>query len=120
VLEYANQLTARGYKLDTVNFPATASAPAGFNAFGRAMIVRHPNGAPVVQFDPAIRNVTPEGALQPAVACDQNLDPACTPLTPDQNHWSHELVTYKAVPDYLWQAELVYGWFNAPSERGVF
>jgi hypothetical protein len=120
VLEYANQLTARGYKLDTANFPATASTPAGFNAFGRAMVVYQPNGLPVVQVDPAIRNVTPEGTLQPPTACDQNLDPTCTPLTPDQNHWSHELLSYKAVADYLWQAELVYGWFNAPSERGVF
>src|SRR5215467_7014449 len=67
VLEYANQLTARGYKLDTVNFPASAGTPgvpAGFNAFGRAMVVRHPSGAPVVQVDPAIRDVTTAGTLQ--------------------------------------------------------
>jgi hypothetical protein len=120
VLEYANMLTANGYKLDTVNYPATAGSPAGFNAFGRAMIVRHPNGTPVVKQDPAIRNITPEGTLAPIADCDQNVTPTCTPLTVDQNHWAHELADYKSVPDYLWQAELVYGWFNAPSERGVF
>jgi hypothetical protein len=53
-------------------------------------------------------------------ACDQNIDPTCTPLSTDQNHWAHELVGYKSVPDYLWQAELVYGWFTAPDPRGTF
>jgi hypothetical protein len=120
VLEYANQLTARGYALDTAHFPATATTAAGFNAFGRAMIVRQPDGSPVVQADPAIRDVTAAGTLQPVVACDQNVNPTCTPLTPDQNHWAHELLSYKSVPDYLWQAEMVYGWFNAAGELGVF
>jgi hypothetical protein len=106
--------------LDGANFPATATSPAGFNAFGRAMVVRHPSGLPVVKQDPAIRDVTPEGGLQITADCDQNVNPTCTPLTVDQNHWAHELAAYKSVPDYLWQAELVYGWFNAPSERGVF
>ena len=59
VLEYANQLTAGGYKLDLVNFPATAGRPAGFNAFGRAMVVRQPSGMAVVAQDPAIRDITP-------------------------------------------------------------
>ena len=74
----------------------------------------------MVKADPAIRDVTSGGSLSPTVDCDRNLTPACAPLTPDQNHWAHELVSYKSVPDYLWQAELVYGWFNAPGERGVF
>jgi hypothetical protein len=121
VLEYANMLTANGYKLDTVNFPATATSPAGFNAFGRAMVVRQPGGGvAVVKRDPAISDITPEGTLQATADCDQNVTPGCTPLTVDQNHWAHDLAAYKSVPDYLWQAELVYGWFNAPSERGVY
>jgi len=74
----------------------------------------------VVQADQAIRDVTAAGALQPVVACDQNVVPTCTPLTADQNHWAHELLSYKSVPDYLWQAEMVYGWFNAPGQLGVF
>ena len=120
VLEYANMLTASGYKLDTVGFPATATTPAGFNAFGRAMVVHQPDGSPVVKRDPAISDVTPDGNLQVTADCDQNVTPTCTPLTVDQNHWAHELVSYKSVADYLWQAEMVYGWFNAPSVRGVF
>jgi hypothetical protein len=120
VLEYANRLTASGYELDVVNFPATAGQPAGFNAFGRAMVVHQPDGTPVVQVDPAIRNVTTTGNTVPIVACDQNVTPTCTPLTVDQNHWATELKSYKSVPDYLWQTEAVYGWFNAAGALGVF
>jgi hypothetical protein len=120
VLEYANQLTANGYKLDLVGYPATAQYPAGFNAHGRAMVVLQPSGAPVVKQDPAIRDVTSAGGLVNTVECDQNVTPTCTPLTPGQNHFAHELLSYKSVPDYLWQAEAVYGWFNAAGERGVF
>jgi len=120
VLEYANQLTAKAYKLDVAGFPATGGSTAGFNAFGRAMVLHHPSGLPIVAADPAIRNITPEGSIVPIPGCDQNIDPACTPLSTDQNHWAHELVAYKSVPDYLWQAELVYGWFGAPDPRGTF
>jgi hypothetical protein len=120
VLEYANQLTARGYKLDVAGFPGSGGNAPGFNAFGRAMVLRHPSGLPIVAADPAIRNVTPDGTLAPIPACDQNLEPGCTPLSTNQNHWAHELVGYKSVPDYLWQAELVYGWFGPPDPRGTF
>jgi hypothetical protein len=120
VLEYANQLTAKGYKVDVAGFPTAGGNPAGFNAFGRAMVLHHPSGLPIVAVDPAIRNITPEGNLAPIPACDQNVDPGCTPLSTTQNHWAHELVGYKSVPDYLWQAELVYGWFGPPDPRGTF
>ncbi|MBC8132831.1 MAG: hypothetical protein H7X95_07600, partial [Deltaproteobacteria bacterium] len=120
VLEYANQLTAGGYKLDVAKWPAVGGRPAGFNSAGRAMVLHHPSGLPIVAQDPAIRDITPEGALAPIRDCDQNVDPACVPLTIDKNHWAHELQGYKSVPDYLWQAELVFGWFSAPSTRGVF
>ncbi|MEO8212258.1 MAG: hypothetical protein ABI560_03650 [Myxococcales bacterium] len=120
VLEYANSLTANGYKLDVARFPAANGNAAGFNQFGRAMVVRHPSGAPVVAPDPAIRDITAAGALVAVPACDQNLAPTCVPLTAFQNHWAHELEGYKSVPDYLWQSELVYGWFGAPGARGVY
>jgi len=120
VLEYANQLTAAGYKLDTANYPAASGRPAGFNAYGRAMIVRQPDGSPVVKADPAIRDITPVGGLSSTVDCDQNVTPTCTPLTVDQNHFSVELQAYKSVPDFLWATEAVYGWINAAGERGVF
>jgi hypothetical protein len=120
VLEYANQLTAKGYELDLANNPATATTPAGFNAFGRAMVVRQPDGTPVVVHDPAISNVTTSGALAPTVTCDLNVTPGCTPLTIDENHSAVELQSYKSVPDYLWQTEAVYGWINAAGTLGVF
>jgi hypothetical protein len=120
VLEYANRLTAGGYKLDVAGYPAAAGRPAGFNAFGRAMVARQPSGAPVVKSDPAVRDVTPAGGLAPTVTCDQNVAPGCTPLTVDQNHWARELQSYKSVPDYLWQVEAVYGWINAAGPLGVF
>jgi hypothetical protein len=120
VLEYANQLTAGGYELDVVNYPATAGQPAGFNAFGRAMVVHQLDGTPVVKQDPATSNITAAGGLVPTTACDQNVTPTCTPLTVDQNHFATELQSYKSVPDYLWQTEAMYGWFNAAGALGVF
>jgi hypothetical protein len=120
VLEYANQLTAGGYKLDTVGYPATGGRPAGYNAYGRAMIVRQPDGTPVVKADPAVRDVTSTGGLAPTTDCDQNLTPGCRPLTVDENHYAVELQAYKSVPDFLWETEAVYGWINAAGKLGVF
>jgi len=84
------------------------------------MVVRQPSGAAVVKQDPAIRDITSGGGLANTVDCDQNLTPTCTPLTIDQNSYAHELQSYKSVPDYLWEAEEVYGWINAAGELGVF
>ncbi|HEX3698748.1 MAG TPA: hypothetical protein VH374_25490 [Polyangia bacterium] len=120
VLEYANQLTAKGYKLDTVGFPATINHPAGFNEFGRAVVLRQPSGDAIVLSDPAIMDITAQQTLMKTVDCDQNLTPTCKPLVPSQNHSAYELQSYKSVPDYLWQAEQVYGWFDPPSTRGTF
>jgi hypothetical protein len=120
VLEYANRLTAGGYQLDVITYPAANGRPAGFNAFGRAMVMQQPSGLPIVAADPAVRDVAPDSTLVPTVGCDQNATPACTPLTVTQNHFAYELQLYKSVPDYLWQAELVYGWFSAADPRGVY
>jgi hypothetical protein len=120
ILEYANQLTANGYKLDVANYPATAGRPAGFNAYGRAMVAHQPDGSPIVKADPAIRNITSTGGLATITDCDQNVTPTCTPLTVDENHSAVELQAYKSVPDFLWETESVYGWINASGERGVF
>jgi hypothetical protein len=121
VLEYANQLTAGGYKLDVVNYPAAGGQPAGFNAYGRAMVVHQPDGTPVVVSDPAIRDISPDGTTTMAtVDCDQNVTPTCTPLTIDANHFAHDLQSYKSVPDYLWEVESLYGWINAAGPLGIF
>jgi hypothetical protein len=120
VLEYANQLTAAGYKLDVANYPAAGGRPAGFNAYGRAMVAHQPDGSPIVKADPAIRDVTSTGGLATITDCDQNVTPTCKPLTVDQNHSAVELQAYKSVPDFLWETESVYGWINASGERGVF
>jgi hypothetical protein len=120
VLEYANQLTAGGYALDVTTYPAAGGRAAGFNTYGRAMILRQPDGTPVVKADPAIRAITSTGGLAATTDCNQNVTPTCTPLTVDQNHYAVELQAYKSVPDFLWGTEAVYGWINAAGERGVF
>ena len=121
VLQYANQLTGQGYKLNVGAYPAQATLGAGFNKYGRAMVVRHPSGAPVIAADPAIQSISPDGtSLVPIAECDQNLVPTCVPLTTEQNHSAYELKSYKSVPDYLWQAESLYGWFSGPQTRGTF
>ncbi|HWA71876.1 MAG TPA: hypothetical protein VG937_06075 [Polyangiaceae bacterium] len=121
VLEYANELTAKGYQLDEVMYPAQGRYPAGFNASGRAMFMRHPSGEPIVKADPAVKGISPLGNSLVAIAdCDQNVNPACKPVTINQNHSAYELRNYKSVPDYLWQAGRVYGLFDPPSTRGTY
>jgi hypothetical protein len=120
MLEYANELTAQGYKLDVAGYPASAEHGAGFNAYGRAMILHHPDGTPIVLADPAIRNLAPDGStLTPIPDCDQNLDPACTQVLINQNHYAHDLRAYKTVPDYLYQAGVTYGLFDPPNKLGA-
>jgi hypothetical protein len=119
VLEFANELTAKGYKLDEANFPATSNNAAGFNAYGRAMILRHPDATPIVRADPAIQILSPSGdSLTPIPDCDQNLDPTCKQVLVNQNHYAHDLANYKTVPDYLYQAGVVYGLFDPPGKLG--
>ena len=126
VLEYANQLTAQGYELDTAGYPASDGSdgnpahPAGYMPFGRAKVLRQPDGTPIVKLDPAIRQVTSSGGLAPNEACDQNQDPSCTPLAVTDNHYAYELQSYKSVPDFLWQASTIYGLLGDPTQRGTF
>lgn len=120
VLEYANELTGKGYALDEANFPETEAHAAGFNDFGRAMVARHPSGIAIIKSDPAVRRITGLGMLQVLPPCDQNEDPECTPLTVDQNRYAHELEAYRSVAEFLWQAGTAYGLFGPPSPRGIF
>jgi hypothetical protein len=120
VLEYANELTAKAYELDVEGYPETNDRPAGFNEFGRAMFLRHPSGPAIVKSDPAVRRITGLGTLQVIPPCNQNVDPACTPLTVDQNHHAFELESYRSVAEFLWQAGTVYGLFGPPSPRGIY
>jgi hypothetical protein len=119
VLEYANELTAKAYELDEENNPETGRYPAGFNAFGRAVVKRQPDGRPIVRVDPAIQKIV-GGSLVPTEACDQKEDPECTPLAITDNHYAHELEGYKSVPDFLWLAADVYGLLGDPAERGTY
>ena len=109
VLEYANVPTSRGYKLDEATFPATDKTQSGFNAYGRAMVLHHPDGHAIVKVDPAVGVATPDWGIKPSVDCDQNMTPGCTQLTADQNHWAWQLLAYKSVPDFLGQTALAYG-----------
>ncbi len=119
VLEYANELTAKAYELDEDDFPETERYPAGFNEFGRAMVLRHPNGMPIVRVDPAVQKIG-GSRLVDNEPCDQNEDPECTPLTVTDNHFAHELEGYKSVPDFLWLAADVYGLLGEPAVRGTY
>ncbi|HEY3493195.1 MAG TPA: hypothetical protein VGK73_00860 [Polyangiaceae bacterium] len=121
ILEYANYLTGRGYQLDEASYPETDDHPAGFNEFGRAMFMNHPNGTPIVKPDPAVRRIAPNGStLLPIDPCDQNDDPACKQLAITDNHFAYELQSYKSVPDFLWQAAFVYGLLDDPRVRGEY
>jgi hypothetical protein len=120
VLEYANELTSKGYKLDEVGFPAQGRHGAGINAFGRAVVLHHPDGTPIVKADPAVKGISGLGQTISLADCDQNEQANCKKLGTNQNHFAHELKSYKSVPDYLRQAGIVYGLFGPPSQRGVY
>ncbi|APR80315.1 Hypothetical protein A7982_05662 [Minicystis rosea] len=122
VLEYANELTSGGYLLDTTKYPqvADSSLPAGFNKYGRAMFVVQPDGTPVIAGDPTMKTINVDGTLGPApVTCDNNVDPACTPLNVWDNHFSVHLAKYKEVPDFLWEVIIKYG-IGTPDQLGVY
>lgn len=110
VVEWANTLTAKAYKLNTTVFPARPGFVAGHNDFGRPMVVRHPDGTPVIVSDPAMKQITPEGGVgTPKPDCDQNVAPTCDPLSKYDNRWAVELDSYKSVPDFLWEVGQVFG-----------
>lgn len=122
VLEYANELTAGGFKLDTVGYPkdGTASLPAGFNQYGRAMVVLQPDGTPVIAGDPTLQTIGAGGSLGPSpVTCDNNVDPTCKPLGEWDNHHVVHLRKYKSVPDYLWEIIVGYG-LGTPDQLGLY
>jgi hypothetical protein len=120
VLEYANFLTMKGFKLDETNYPAAGGRPAGFNSHGRAMVLRHPSGDPIVLSDPALCALGMGGStcFTPP-DCDQNANPTCTPLEIGDNHWAYQLKSYKSVPDYLWESLVAFGWGD-PHELGLY
>jgi hypothetical protein len=126
VLEYANELTAKGYVLDEKNYPASDGSdgspahPAGYKPFGHAVVLHQPDGSPVVRMDPAVRHVTSTGSLVPNQDCNLNEDASCTPLATTDNHYAYELQSYKSVPDFLWLAADTYGLLGDPTQKGTF
>ncbi|WP_437808198.1 hypothetical protein [Sorangium sp. So ce1078] len=133
VLEYANSLTAKGYQLDT-RYEAqpgnvdngTPTDPAyvagygpGFNKYGRAMVMHHPDGAAIIIPDPAVKDVPAVGALKDVPPCDQNQEPNCTQLTIYKNHYAYELKSYKSVPDYMLQMMARFGLAD-PDQLGLY
>ncbi|WP_437670938.1 hypothetical protein [Sorangium sp. So ce131] len=128
VLEYANFLTAKGYELDpeydgsfVQGDPAyTAGYGRGFNKYGRAMVMHHPDGTAVIVPDPAVKDLNPRnGQLEPVKPCNQGNDPPCTQLTIYKNHYAYELKGYKSVPDYMLQMMAQFG-LALPDQLGVF
>jgi hypothetical protein len=120
VLEYANMLTSKGYQLDETTYPAAGDYPAGFNQYGRAMFMRHPDGNAIVVPDPAVKSINAQGNIVATVPCDQNTSPSCTQLTIDKNHNAFELKSYKSVPSYLWESGITLGLWGDPHEIGLY
>lgn len=126
VLQYANELTSKGYALDPGYAPGSADPafdsgdhPRGFNRYGRAMVLRHPDGQPIIVPDPAIKDVSPDGTkIVPVEPCDRNVDPECTPLSVYKNHFAYELQSYKSVPDYLREVLVRYQ-LGTPKQVGL-
>lgn len=122
VLEWANELAARGYKIDRTTYPASAQNRfrAGYNQYGRAMWMRHPDGAAIVAQDPTQSTITPAGLIgPPRPACDQNLDANCQQLQVFDNLAAVELKNYKSVIDYLWEVLMRYR-MGSPRELGFY
>jgi hypothetical protein len=120
VLEYANSLTVKGYQLDVANYPNntadTANLVPGVNAFGRPMVMYHPDGNAIVKPDNIVHDAF--GGAFPV--CDQNVDLDCEQLTVFQNHAAYELKAYKSVPTYLWETGVTMGLWGEPGELGLY
>lgn len=106
VLEWANYMTANGYELDEATWPATANYPAGYDDHGRARFLSFADGTAVVKVDPAIQDLNTAGNIVKINGClpdpaNNNEPNNCTPLTTYKNHFAHELIAYKSVPDFL-------------------
>ncbi|MFT3768851.1 MAG: hypothetical protein QM820_25690 [Minicystis sp.] len=119
VLEYANWLTGQGYVLDTTNYPAVGNYPAGYDAYGRARFLTFKDGTPVVSVDAAVKDLNAAGtqfvipkACLPDTNGDPAIDPAtnmpCTPLSTFKNHYAHELIGYKTLPDFINRVAYMY------------
>ena len=120
VFEWANTLTAKGYKLNTAAYPARPTAAAGFSDFGRPMVVRHPDGSAVVASDAVMKQINSDGTVGAAKTdCDQNVTAGCEKLSKYDNHFAMDLEGYKSVPDLLWEAGQVFG-IGAPRELGLY
>jgi hypothetical protein len=111
VLEYANSLTAKGFKLDA-SYKVNLTYGDGFNKYGRAMVVFQPDGQPVIVADPSLQ-------LGTGPTCDQNVTPGCTPLNEFDNKAARHVRKYKSVPDYLWEVVVKYG-IGTPDQLGVY
>ncbi len=108
VLEYANELTAKGYVLDTANYPASAENGnrAGFNKYGRAVFDTYSDGTPIVKADSQLVDILNGGANEVPVSDCSKADydaGNCDALTITSNRAAFALDNYKSVPDYMWQ-----------------
>jgi len=127
VLEFANALTAGGYQLDLTYKPGnldpnldSGQYPAGFNKYGRAMWMAHPDGNAIVIPDAAIKDISDDGQLIVEVEpCDQNVDASCEQLSVYKNHHAYELQSYKSIPDYLQEVMVTFG-LGSPNELGLY
>jgi len=114
VLEYANELVANGYELDTTTFPGHDDVQPGYNDFGRAVFTYYDDGStPHFKSDPALAKINPDGTVAGAVDCDTTI---CSKFN---NHYAVQLDNYVEVPNFLWEVVIKYG-LGTPSQLGLF
>ncbi len=115
VLEYANELVANGYELDTTTYPGDGNQVLpGYNAFGRAMFTYYPDGStPHYKTDQALGGIDAMGGSAPPTDCD------ATVCNVHDNHYADQLNSYVEVPDYLWEVVIKYG-LGDPNQLGLF
>ncbi len=107
VLEYANELTEKGYQNH------------GRNEYGRVLVDHHPDGTPIVKPDGMTMIIGDDGYQRFPEECDRNEDPDCTPLSITANRWASMLREYKSVPDFMIEVVDAYG-MGSPDRLGVF
>jgi hypothetical protein len=122
IIEYANELTVAGYKLDKVNFPKTDKHAAGFNDFGRPMVARHPDNAPVIKADATLLDYYSYGVIAAGnhdfTPCEPSSDnPTCVPINvlinPETDNYAFDTTNNITFCDPALGTELFYQYDEA-------
>jgi hypothetical protein len=110
MLQYANELLAQGYQTTPVDFDSDGT-PDWYIAD------RHPDGTPIVLFDPGMVYLNAGGNQGPPPPnCNQTDNSGCIC---EDNRSCSRLKQYMTVPRYLWQALRDFG-YDDPDQKGIW